>query len=159
MYSNGKTQDIQIPNGKLYRVQRLTLGALRGWFDWVRATVGDPFETAERFIGRVPDDVLKEEFRAACEVRDDLRFPSLATKTSARALASEQGVTQLFRQLLDPQQYTDEDVWLLVQHLSAQGIGADGESAIIRVIKAAQGISSGGQAKNGEVPPAFAGET
>lgn len=153
MFSTGQEQTIEVPGGKTYRLRRLTVGALRKWFDWVAAQAGDPFATVERFLGRIPDEALKEEFKAACSVRDDLRFPSLATDTHRRALGTEAGACALVRQILDGA-YTDDDVLDLLVHLAGSG-------GLASVLLRAQGGSIGpsGSEGNAAPTPASAGGT
>lgn len=130
---------------------------LRALKDWITEGVGDPFETVERYLGRVPEAETVRQLKEAEDIRDQLRFFSLACPLAQRAMATEEGAAKLFHLLLlekDPKA-TEEDAFEVATHLNQ-------EEQAAAVVAAAQGgtrSSAEGNAQPAGSGPESAGET
>lgn len=112
---------------------------LREFKDWVAEIVGDPFETVERYLGRVPETETARQLKDAEDIRDQLRFFSLACPLAQRMMGTEEGAAKLFHLLMleKDAKAAEEDAFSVVLHLNE-------EAKTAAVLAAAQG---GGQAQ------------
>jgi hypothetical protein len=136
------------------RLGRLTVAVLHAFRDYAAEVVGDPFEAVERFVGRAPDEAVSRMLRDAEDVRDQLRYFSLATPLAQKLLGTESGQARLIRLLMTDKAATEEDAMRVVLHLAG--------SAIAEAIAKAQGSAGGTadpNARPGAAGPASAGET
>ena len=117
MFSIGVDQTITIPGGPTCRLGRLTLAVIRQYQEYVARSVGDPFRDVEKYLGRAPDAVINEAFKAACDLRDQLKYFSLGAPVAHRALMTEEGGAKLLH--------------LLMQQVDAQASEADAYDLLI----------------------------
>jgi hypothetical protein len=149
MHNTGTEQKVFVPGLREFRLGRLTLKVLRAFQQFVAERIGDPFEHVERWLGRVPESETVRMLRAAEDVRDQLRFFSLAAPIAQQALAADDGGVKLIHLLMeqvDPKA-TEEDALAVALHLASAG-------KLAEVITRAQGGGGGGQ---GNAQPPAAG--
>lgn len=149
MFNPGKQQDIQLPSGRYARLGRLRLSVLRSFRDWVAELVADPFEVVERWIDRVPAEETVRQLRQAEDVRDQLRYFSLACPLATRLLGTEEGLAKLLHLLMleRDQKATEDDAFELALHLM-ESAAAEQVLARAQGTQGTQGTESRGQEKN-----------
>mgnify|MGYP001582727139 CR=1 FL=1 len=155
MFNPGKQQDIRLADGRFARLGKLRLSVLRAFRDWVAEKAGDPFETVERWIDRVPAEETVRQLKEAEDVRDQLRFFSLACPLAARLLGTEEGLAKLLHLLM-----LERDAKAREEDAFEAVLAINEEAMTEQVLARAQGTesSSSGQAKNSPGPaPLVAG--
>lgn len=100
MYNPGQEQTVTTPDGKTWRLARLELRLIREFRDWISQRIGDPFETVDKYIDKLPADQSMQMIREAESKRDQLRSFSLGCDLAKQALATEEGQAELMRLLL-----------------------------------------------------------
>ncbi len=152
MFHPGREQTVQVQGGRAYHLGKLTLAILRQFEAYVAERVGDPFEHVERWLGRVSEAETMRQLKVAEDLRDQLRFFSLAVPIAQRAIGTEQGLSKLLHLLLLARdtKATEEDAFSLALHLSEKAQAA-------AVIASAQGsggaVASEHAEGNAPVPP------
>lgn len=144
MFNPGSETPITLPDGRTFTLGRLEVRHIRALRDFVAAREGDPFELAERFLGKIPQEESLRMIREAEEIKKQLRCFSLACPLAQKHLATEEGLAFLLLQLLrghHPQATESEAL--------AVGLYLSQTEETAAVLAAAQGEAS---AKNAAAP-------
>jgi hypothetical protein len=98
--SFGEEQQITTADGRVWTLDKMRHRHTKAFCAWITAKIGDPFETASRFIKELPATESVRLIKEAESVRDQLRNFNALGPLGMQHLMSEDGLVFFVRQLL-----------------------------------------------------------
>lgn len=146
MLELGKESPVEV-DGKTWILGRMELSIIRGFRDWIKAQIGDPFDKVERVLKFIDKDEALARIKAAEAIRDQLEGFSLQTPLAKEWMGSELGMTELIRLLLQKRHpgTTSEEAFQLLMAMGGQ--------LTAETLQQAQGSVPNGVARSGADRP------
>lgn len=130
--------------GESWKMGRLELRVIRGFRNWIRERIGDPYAAVERFLKVLPQDMLLARLKQADAIAEELDRFSMSSPLAAKWMQTEEGAVKLAQLLFlsNHPDLTEEQAFQILQ---------ENPEGVATAIKAATGRMPGG---NGQAPAA-----